>query len=123
MHRKQDHANIHVRSEVKSGKRINKMRPRQDEKLLTFSFSGIRDECRASHLSRTSLWTLASTSAGPSAAAAASEGGAEEEAEGDDGEVLSPPLDQFQEFDEKHLDGRGEESALLHEISVTYARA
>lgn len=100
------------------------MRPRQDEKLLTFSFSGIMDECRASHLSRTSLWTLASTSAGPSAAAAASEvDAAEEEAEDDDGEVLSPPLDQFQEFDEKHLDGRGEESALLHEISVTYARA
>ena len=34
----------------------------------TFSFSGIRDAWRASHRSRTSLWTLASTSAGPAAA-------------------------------------------------------
>ena len=37
----------------------------------TFSFSGIRDEWRASHRSRTSLWTLASTSAGPAAASSA----------------------------------------------------
>jgi hypothetical protein len=37
----------------------------------TFSFSGIRDAWRASHRSRTSLWTLASTSAGPAAASSA----------------------------------------------------
>ena len=37
----------------------------------TFSFSGIRDAWRASHRSKTSLWTLASTSAGPAAASSA----------------------------------------------------
>lgn len=97
-------------------------------KALTFSFSGIRDACRASHLSRTSLWILASTSAGPSVAVASAVDWPgvwtpEEEADDDDGDVLSPPLDQFHEFDEKHRDALEDETALCGDLSVTYARA